>query len=1122
MTFSTLLIANRGEIACRIMRAADELGIDTVAVYSTDDAESLHRRKATRSVPLAARGAAAYLDIEAIIAVAVAEGVDAIHPGYGFLSENADFARACDEAGIVFVGPGADVLEAFGDKSAARLLAVACHVPVLAGTAPLADAGEAEAFLDSLGDDGAILLKAVGGGGGRGLRVIEDRGSISESLERCRSEAASAFGRADVFAEQLVRTARHIEVQVVADGHGNVTHLGERECTLQRQHQKLIEMAPAPGLDPGIRSALCSAAVAMAERVGYRSLGTFEFLVDNDTGNWYFIEANPRLQVEHTVTEEVTGIDLVQTQLELAGGATLTDVGLDQPIEPRGQAIQVRVNTETMQPDGTSRPTGGTLSAFAIPSGLGIRTETHGYPGYTTSPSFDSLLAKVIVHHPAGLAAALRRADRALGEFTLGGIATNLDFCRALVQRPDVAANTISTRLIDAIAPEVIAAAEELTSARGAGDDAGAPTPGHAGRHLASADPLAVLDLGRTARSDTATSATAAPLAEGMHAIGAPLQGTIVSIGVEVGAEVTKGSPLLVMEAMKMEHVIEADVSGVVRVVNVSVGDAIFEGHQLIAIEEGDVAGEAVTASSEIDLDHIRPDLAEVIERHEIGLDARRVEAVAKRHERGGRTARENVADLVDPDTFVEYGALVLAAQRKRRSVQELIEKTPGDGLVGGLARINGDLFPGEEAQCAVASYDYMVLAGTQGHMNHAKKDRLFETAKKLQLPFVMFTEGGGGRPGDTDGTGVAGLDCLAFGLWAELSGLVPTVAINRGYCFAGNAALLGCADVVIATRDSNIGMGGPAMIEGGGLGVFHPSEIGPIDVQSRNGVIDIVVDDEAEAVRVAKQYLSYFQGPLEEWSCTDQRELRHIIPENRLRIYDVREVIEKMFDTDSVLELRQDFGVGMITSLARIEGKPVGVIANNPTHLAGAIDPNGADKASRFMQLCDAHDLPIVFLCDTPGIMVGPEVEKSALVRHASRMFVTGASLTVPFTTIVLRKGYGLGAQAMAGGGFKFPIMTVGWPTSEFGGMGLEGAVKLGYRNELAAIEDPEARAAAYQERVDRMYEVGKGVSMADHHEIDDVIDPADSRRIIAATLTAAGSPPKRQGKKRPMIDTW
>jgi acetyl-CoA carboxylase carboxyltransferase component len=385
----------------------------------------------------------------------------------------------------------------------------------------------------------------------------------------------------------------------------------------------------------------------------------------------------------------------------------------------------------------------------------------------------------------------------------------------------------------------------------------------------------------------------------------------------------------------------------------------------------------------------------------------------------------------------------------------------------------------------------------------------------------VILTEGGGGRPGDTDGSGVAGLDCLAFQYFGKLSGRVPLVGLNSGRCFAGNAALLGCCDVVIATANSNIGMGGPAMVEGGGLGVFRPEEIGPMDVQVPNGVVDIAVADEAEGVAAARRYLGYFQGTLPDWSCADQRHLRSAIPANRLRIYDVRRVIETLADTASVLELRRGFGHGMVTALARVEGRALGIVANDPTHLAGAIDSDGADKAARFMQLCDAFGLPILFLCDTPGIMVGPEAEKSGTVRHAARMFVVGASLTVPFFTIVLRKGYGLGAQAMAGGSFRAPFFTVAWPTGEFGGMGLEGAVKLGYRKELEAMTDPAARRELYQQMVDRMYEHGKAVNMASHFEIDEVIDPLESRGWILRALRAA--PPEAfRGGKRPCIDPW
>jgi len=480
------------------------------------------------------------------------------------------------------------------------------------------------------------------------------------------------------------------------------------------------------------------------------------------------------------------------------------------------------------------------------------------------------------------------------------------------------------------------------------------------------------------------------------------------------------------------------------------------------------------------------------------------------------------VDDLCDAGSFEEYGALVIAAQRGRREMDDLIRKTPGDGMVCGLGRVNGDVFADDSSRCVVMSYDYSVLAGTQGMLNHRKKDRMFEIAREQRLPVVIFTEGGGGRPGDTDAPGVAGLDCLAFRYFGELSGLVPLVGVNSGYCFAGNAALLGCCDVIIATRNSSIGMGGPAMIEGGGLGVFHPTEVGPAAVQSANGVVDVLVDDEEQAVATAKRYLSYFQGPVDDWQAADQRLLREAIPENRLRVYDVRSVIETLADENSVLELRAGFGAGMVTALARIEGRPLGILANNPGHLAGAIDPDGADKAARFMQLCDAFDLPVLSLCDTPGIMVGPEIEKLANVRHASRMFVVGASMTVPFMTIVLRKGYGLGAQAMAAGSFHAPLFTVSWPTGEFGGMGLEGAVKLGFRKELEAVDDPQERRELYEKMVARAYEVGKAVNMASHFEIDDVIDPADSRQRVVSALRSVPDPAPRTEKKRPCIDTW
>ncbi len=1118
-----LLVANRAEIACRTLRAAAEAGVQTVAMAAADDTACRHTRLADTVVVLDGRGPAAYLDIDQIVAVAAANDVTMVHPGYGFLAENADFASAVEAAGLTFIGPTPATIARFGDKAEARALARSLGVPILAGSGILPDAATATAFV---AEHGAAMFKAVAGGGGRGMRPATDTAQAAAAFERCSSEAAAAFGRGDVYAEQLVADARHLEVQIIGDGSGRVVHLWERECTLQRQNQKIMELAPAAGLDPTLRQRLIADAVSLAEAVDYRSLGTFEFLVDRSSDAHFFIEANTRIQVEHTVTEEITGVDLVRTQLRLALGNSLAAEGLGQPPRPRGHALQLRVNAETMQPDGTAKPTGGTLTRFAIPSGRGVRTDTHGYVGYTTNPAYDSLLAKVIVHVAKDDIPVHSRAAVALAEFDIGGVATNKAFLQALLARSEVRTNDVSTRYVAANAEQLVAEAaarEEAFAADESGESGSDPPGSGPGQRVDAADPLAVLTLGRQSTTNTGATSTAAT---DDRPVTAPLQGTIVAIGVAEGDEVAPGAPLLVMEAMKMEHVIAAPTGGVVTAITVAVGDPVFEGHPLLLLEPADIGPATTSTTDDVDLDHIRADLAESIERHGYGLDENRPDAVAKRHATGRRTARENLADLVDDGSFTEWGPLVVAAQRRRRSKQELIEKTPGDGLIGGIGTVNADLFGDDAAttKTMVVSYDYMVLAGTQGHNNHRKKDRGFDLAARLRTPAVLFAEGGGGRPGDTDGTVVAGLDGPAFTRWAQLSGTVPLIGIVGGYCFAGNAALLGCCDVIIATRRANIGMGGPAMIEGGGLGVFHPTEVGPTEVQAPNGVIDVLVDDEAAAVAAAKRYLSYFQGRLETWEAHDQRRLRHLVPENRLRVYDVRQVINTTFDVDSVLELRPGFGLGMITALARIEGRPVGVVANNPSHLAGAIDADGADKASRFMQLCDSFGLPIVSFCDTPGIMVGPEVEKTALVRHASRMFVTGANLDVPLGTIVLRKGYGLGAQAMAGGDFKAGVFTVGWPTSEFGGMGLEGFVKLGYRNELASIDDPVERRAEFEARVARLYEAGKGVSLADHFEIDDVIDPLDTRRWIMMMVSTAEQADRRgrSEPRRPNIDTW
>jgi acetyl-CoA carboxylase carboxyltransferase component/biotin carboxyl carrier protein len=645
-------------------------------------------------------------------------------------------------------------------------------------------------------------------------------------------------------------------------------------------------------------------------------------------------------------------------------------------------------------------------------------------------------------------------------------------------------------------------------------------------------DPLAVLNVSRAKPAPTQLQAPVVQGPPGTTPVLAPMQGMMVEISVVMGESVQKGQPVAVLEALKMEHIIKAPESGIIREVALAKGDTIFEDTPIVFIEPQAVDGEYTTGPA-IDYDEIRSDLAHVNHFQELTKDGARPIATAKRHDANKRTARENIYDLCDDGSFIEYGALVTATRSPQDTFEELetrVTKTTSDAMVMGVGRVNGELVGRENARCVAMSYDYTVLAGTQGRKNHQKQDRMFGVAEKYRIPIVLYTEGGGGRTHNGDNAGSSPMAASVGGLnvrtWRELgkcSGLVPIVGVNSGYCFAGNVVLLGACDVIIATKDSSLGIGGPALIEGGGLGAYAPGEVGPVEIQEPNGVIDIVVEDEAAATMAAKHYLSFFQGPAKQWQSNDQRKLRHIIPENRRAVYNIREVIETIADTGSMLELRPKFGLAMISAFIRVEGKTVGVIANNsnsPT--GGAIDSDAADKASRFMQLCDAFDIPILSLIDCPGNMVGPEAEKEALIRHCGRMYVAGGNLTVPYFVVVIRKAYGLGALAMATGSFDETFFSISWPTGEFAGMGLEGQIKLGRRKELEAITDIPQRKARYDDLVAKAYDWSRALNAGTVFDVDDVIDPADTRKWVVMGLDSAPPPAPRAGKKHAWVDTW
>lgn len=1084
-----ILIANRGEIAVRIARTAAERGIKTVAVYSQDEAEAGHLAYCDHAYALPGTGGQAYLDQDELVKAALATGCDGLHPGYGFLSENAEFAALCRQNDIVFVGPATQLVHLFADKAAARRLAQDCGVPVITGTEPESDLDGIRQLLTNAGDAGAIVIKAVAGGGGRGMRIVSKLEDLSYNFERCQSEAEYAFGSGVLYAELYLPDVRHIEVQLAGDG-DEVVHLWERECSIQRRHQKVLEVCPAIDLPRELRAELLAASIRMGKACGLDNLATFEFLVDaSGRDRFFFIEGNPRIQVEHTVTEEVLGLDLVGMQLDLAEGRKLAELGISQieVCEPAGVAMQLRIVAESYDKDGTPLPRAGRISKLEWPGGNGVRIDTWAKVGGTVSGKFDGLVGKLIVHDPGGtLKGVTDRARRALKEFRIDGVETNLALLLGLLDHPEFLKGSWSTRFVEQKIGELLPSRDtDQTS----------------------------VALQRNDRHDLVEP-------DGDDALVlSPMTGNVVKICFSEGDRLATGDEIVIIESMKLEHAVRSHTSGHVDRLLVRPGEQVFEGQPIACLKDDGLTSAKISRKSPPANQSKPIDLSELADSIAPTLDAGRPELVEKRSKLGRRTARSNVLDLCDEGSFREFGQLAVAFMHSRKQVADLRRETPADGFVSGFATVNAEQFGHKCAEVAVGAYDATVLAGTQGHINHLKAERLFDLAGRRGSPIILFAEGGGGRPNEDQVTAI-GMNIPEFRALAQQKGKVPVLGIASGRCFAGNAALLGIADTIIATEDSTIGMAGPAMVEAAGLGRFEAEEIGPIAVQTRNGVVDLKVKDEIEAVSVARRYLSFFQGDLPRWEAADPEKLREVLPEDPKRAYDVRNVIHLVADMESWLELRADFGPSLVTGLARVMGRPVGIFANNPMHDAGGIGVEGSEKASRFIQLCNAHNIPLLSLIDTPGFMVGPEVEAEGLVRHAARMFAAMANLRVPLIAIVLRRAFGLGAMAGAGGSFRAPVATLAWPCSEFGGMGAEGAVRIAYRRELEAIADEAERTAFFRARVDERRVAGLATNVAAFYEIDAVIDPFDTRTWVARSLF--GAPGSTDADGTGFLDTW
>lgn len=1078
-----LLIANRGEIAIRIARAASELGIETVAIVSADDAASLHARRADSALSLTGDGPSAYLDADGIVAAALRAGADSIHPGYGFLSESADFARRCSEAGLTFVGPRPETLALFGDKAAARSLAERAGLPLARGTSGATDLAAARAFMAELSDR-PVMVKALAGGGGRGMRVVDDPSRLAEAFERAASEAQAAFGSGELYVEELVSPARHVEIQLVGDRTGAVVHLFDRECSLQRRRQKVMEIAPAPGLDPSLRQAMTEAAVKLAQAARLTSLCTVEFLLEPGSGRCVFMEANPRLQVEHPVTEEVMGIDLVRTQLRLASGETLAGLALTQAEigEPRGLAIEMRINMERLGDDGSAIPTGGTLTAFEPPGGAGIRIETFGYAGYATSTRYDSLLAKVIAHVPSGLLAdALGRGGRALQEFRIEGVETNRGFLQNLLIDPDVVANRFDTLFVERNAGRLAMAAEARDL--GPAVEAPAATGGAAERRLAPS---------------------------GTIAIGAPLGGRVVSLRVEVGDTVVAGRVIGVIEAMKMEHAVAAPRSGVVHEVCAVVGDGIAAGDPLAFLRPADAE---LMGTDEPGSDEPRPDdtrdehaLDELRRRKAELLDEGRSEAVARQRKRGALTARERIARLCDPASFREIGGLIRSERADRAA--------PADGIVVGSALIEG-------RPVMVMSQDFTVFGGSSGRLGGSKMERATRQAMDHGIPVVMLLDGGGHRIQDGQSSRDYAPAMSIFHDLARMTGWVPVVSAILGAGFAANTNYSSMADLVVMVRGlSAMGLAGPALVRAGTGEEVDVETLGGAGAQvDRNGLADLGVESEEAALTAIRTFLSYLPSNARDgarlaatWSEPREEGFEGLVPANTRRAYDMHAVIGHIVDPGSLFEIKPTFARNVVTSLARLAGRPVGIIANQPLVGGGMLDAPACEKAARFVAFCDAFGLPVISLVDIPGLLIGSAAERSMLGRRSAKLLFEFGHATVPRISVILRKGYGLGYLAMAGGRSFDADACFVWPTAEICAMSVEGSVDVAFRRDYERAPDPAERR---RQLIAEIRDAISPIKAAEGFGVDDVIWPSETRARLLEVLARA--PARRRNDMPP-----
>ncbi|MDX2378596.1 MAG: carboxyl transferase domain-containing protein [Acidimicrobiia bacterium] len=1084
-----VLIANRGEIAIRIAEAAASLGIETVAVFVDADEQALHTRLADQRRRLdspAGDPVAGYLAVDALVAVAIDAGCDAVHPGYGFLAESSVFAAACERAVLTFIGASSAALALFGDKVRARSLATSLGISVVPGSeGPVSSVAEAIAAADEIGSP--VMLKAAAGGGGRGIRLVQIAGEMTVEFERCRSEAAAAFGDGTLFVEQVVARPRHVEIQVLADEHGNIAQLGSRDCSVQVRNQKIIEIAPAPGLSTSLRDRLADDAVRLAAAGGLHNAATVEFLVVPERDEYFFIECNPRIQVEHTVTEEVTGIDLVAAQFELAGGATLDELDLDGAGAEVGYAVQARVVA-----------TGpGTMQAYREPGGSRVRTDGSGYVGYTPALAFDPLIAKVIGTAGSSLTDALATTDRALARFHIAGIPTNVAALRAVLAEPSVQAGDARTTLL-AERPELLDVE-------------------------ATAGPLDALGRSPSISVEEVGSGPTLDVPDGCEAVTAHGSATVIEVLVASGDVVRAGEPMLIASAMKMETVIAAPTAGTIEaMLSLSVGDTIDAGRVLAAIRSsGDDRDDQIDGPWDDTLgevDRLRQLAAERL------APGSTDPGVVRQRARDKLTCRERLDLLLDEGSFREVGSAAGFASHDADGT--IIAFTPANS-VGGSGRI-------ESRPVVVCADDFTSRGGHADGAIAAKSVYLDQLSVELRVPSLRLLDGssGGGsvaamvpeqkqdgESGAKESTGAirAGRPRVAGGGGSFLPGhlgsteyslqlaTVPVVNVLLGSVVGLGAAKAVLGHFSVMVRDiSQLFVAGPPVVSHA-MGVdVSKEELGGWHIHCTNGSVDNLAETEEEAMEMTRRFLSYlpssvFESPPSVATTDDatrrEEELAWLIPRKRTTTFDMRRAIELMADRDSFFEIGPLWGTDQITGFVRFDGRPMGVIASDSRHLnGGALTADGCDKLTRHLDLCDLFHLPVLNLVDNPGFAVGIEHEKASTIRKGGRWMVAFAQTTVPVFTVIMRRSFGV-----AGNNWATPRREVStrvvWPATDAGGIPPEGGIEAAYKRQLAESEDPAALRAELAARI----ETARGpLGPLSKFQLEEMIDPRDTRPLI------------------------